>query len=215
MTSRYLPAPAPPAATSRRGAPPPTRVGDAAWRRRVRALVDQQLWCLGVDVRHPDGNQLLTAGFTRHRCAEGTVGATAYARTDANRTLLVWGFGVWAGAPGLGSVFLDRRDPWPLRWQASAEPPLTCHHQHELRPWRTISAGEPLTHAMTLTVGLAEALAAYEAMIVTTLGAAYRHDVLRQAPRAPITPTGMAAAWRAVADRLTLQLSASCSRPAA
>ena len=35
--------------------------------REGKVLLDQQCWCWGQDVKHPDGNLLLTQGFTRER----------------------------------------------------------------------------------------------------------------------------------------------------
>ena len=35
--------------------------------REGKLLLDQQCWCWGQDIRHPDGNLLLTHGFVRER----------------------------------------------------------------------------------------------------------------------------------------------------
>ena len=45
----------------------------AVWRvppsviREGKLLLDQQCWCWGQDIRHPEGNLLLTHGFVRER----------------------------------------------------------------------------------------------------------------------------------------------------
>ena len=78
-----------------------------------RALLYQQLWCWGQDICHPGGNVLRRYGFLAQRPAHPDRGGTAYV-LDAcpERTLVLWGFGVFygddAGGGEGGSTFHHR-----------------------------------------------------------------------------------------------------------
>ena len=70
----------------------------ACVQRFAAALLDQQMWCWGCDIRHGEGNVLLQYGFSRWRPPEGTLGSTAYQlEAPPSRQVVLWGFGVGIG----------------------------------------------------------------------------------------------------------------------
>ena len=60
---------------------------------RLTTLVDQQLWYIGHDIRHADGNALARFGFERRRGASGGTSCYRLPSVDPSRQLLCWGFG--------------------------------------------------------------------------------------------------------------------------
>ncbi len=93
-------------------------------RRHLAATLDLTLWCLGCDVRHPEGNLLLRRGFARVRPPVGRVGGTMYtgpAGGDAPPSdLVVWGFALFLGdAAGGAGLLLRRHDPAGARLTAA------------------------------------------------------------------------------------------------
>jgi hypothetical protein len=88
-----------------------------------RALLDAQLWCLGQDILHPDGNLLAAYGAERWREGLAPRQPSAYRhRAPAGARVALWGYGLWLGDPSTGSGCFVRRkhfvpvltdDAWP------------------------------------------------------------------------------------------------------
>ncbi|WP_263356404.1 hypothetical protein [Acidicapsa ligni] len=81
----------------------------SAVRRRGRALLHQQCWLWGRDIKRAEGNLLLHYGFDRIREPGGTSGFSQYTLSlPGNLYVRLWGFGIYFGyAEG---VFLNRFD---------------------------------------------------------------------------------------------------------
>ena len=57
-------------------------------RRRGEAVLHQQCWCWGQDIRRVAGNLLLDNGFDKHRPLDGKEGSSAYRLNLSNKELL-------------------------------------------------------------------------------------------------------------------------------
>jgi hypothetical protein len=96
------------------------------------ALLDQQMWCWGCDVRRQAGNLLLAYGCERRPAPDPRFHSAYSYRLCADCVLTLWGWGVWMAREGLGSLFLSRSrfrvtyspdtQLYPQAWQADDLP---------------------------------------------------------------------------------------------
>jgi hypothetical protein len=168
---------------------------------RLNLLLDQQLWFLGHDIRHAEGNALVRFGFERERSTDGG-GTTCYRlalRDEPGEELLCWGFALYCGrataraadaerattsATRLASpagVLLMRqaasaRLVWPMMRLPLHKPSELPRLDMPQTEWehRQLRAG---------VVRLARQLARYEAWAERTLGIAHRTHVMDTLPR--------------------------------
>ncbi len=200
-----------------------------ALRRLADELLDQQLWFIGQDIRHPDGNALLAYGCERWRAPQGCTGATAYLPPCNAGSVVWWGFGAagWdhpadsGGAAvmverhAFGPRLLTRPLALPL-WRIEQLPPRVFPRTPD--QWRVAWSG--------VTV-LVYAFIRYERWAVASLGAPHRLRVAAARPRdvrrtLTVPATELADAWesflllgwRQVPQRLPAIAPAS-GRPAA
>ena len=91
-------------------------------RRHAEWLMDQEMWCLGRDIRHPEGDALIRAGFQVWRPPTNVVGGNGYTWTmpDGGR-LTLWAFGLcYTFKPESGLLYLSRFQ-FRLTWRPEAE----------------------------------------------------------------------------------------------
>jgi hypothetical protein len=188
---------------------------DAELRRRLTMLLDQQLWCLGADIRYRGGNLLVARGFARHRPTGGRSGGSAYHGRLGAVELVLWGFGVWATGPAEGALFLGRRAPLPLRWRGDVEAPVAVHGPQAFRAWRPADTPLATRASRALMVATCQAFAHHERDIAETCGTAHRAMPRPMASQRSIRPDGMAAAWAAMAARFLDTPDTPCSTPSA
>ncbi len=207
----------PPALLTRapRGRRPPA--GDPTLLRAARGLLDQQLWCCGRDIHHPDGNALLRYGFERRRPPAGEAGSSAYALAlpDGRRCTL-WGFAVLLEAPPLGAGLLLRRHPFVARLtdtDACADVAAGAHASGGAL-WRVDQlpragrTNECARGGLGLRLGAeaARALAEYERWALDALGADHRQRCEAERPRGvrrrqAVPCVAQADAWSELAER--------------
>jgi hypothetical protein len=198
--------------------PPLHRLGDP--------LLDLQLWMLGQDRLHAEGNALARYGFQRSRHPEGH-GSSGYLlplNDPPGTGLVCWGYGIYLGpvrlippgdappsratgsppgSPPLG-VLLERHAFGPRVLTAPLALPVRAKAdlgaRHVPRPPREQrAAAEGLQRVATL-------LAAYERWALRTLGTAHRLRALALLPRhkrrrLPTTPS-LADGWDGLRDAL-------------
>ena len=173
-----------------------------SFRRDDLALVHQQFWLFGCDIRRPEGNLLLELGFTRERPPQGVDGSSAYLLDrGAGRTLILWGFGLFVGEPGLGGIFVSRFRPDPHLmpqpslpvsvWDAGGLPPR--HKPRSPQEW--VSARVLLVDALNWITG-------YEQWVQKTVGEPYRADCLDSWRRAVCTSCELPARWQDLANEM-------------
>lgn len=154
---------------------------------RLATLLDQQLWFIGHDIRHADGNALVRYGFERIRSDAG--GTTCYrlAGAAAGRDLVCWGFGVFVG-PGTAASGTGRHGVLMQRHAASprllaAPLPLPLHKPSELPRLRLPVTGRERDEVNASRSLVASVLGDYEQWARIALGSAHRARVLTTLPR--------------------------------
>lgn len=165
--------------------------------RRLNVLLDQQLWFLGQDIRHPDGNALVRFGFERVRPSE-TGGTTCYrlaADAASNQALVVWGFALYSGRVGerpddpvrsgrggapSGVLLFRHAASARLVWPAMR---LPLHKPSELPRLVAPRTPEEQGELRDGLVRLAQQLRHYEEWTRGALGSTHRTRVLATLPR--------------------------------
>lgn len=149
--------------------------------RQVRGqLLDHQLWCLGCDIRRPEGNLLLAFGFERRRAPAGANGGSAYRLTcDVEGvTVTCWGFGIGVEVDDR-RLFL-RRHPFSMEL-VGADVLRTVGW--EVPPRMPVLA---LAEDVSARAALARACGvwrAYERWVESTVGASWRLRCWGERPR--------------------------------
>lgn len=143
------------------------------------ALLDQQLWCWGQDIKHAEGNLLLRHGFARleppeeHRCS-----SLYRLCSPMGSRVMLRGFGVFYGEDGTGGVFVRREHFSPMLtarddlltppWWPEDLPALRFPDAGEVPKWRYLSCT------------LLRWIRFYESWIEKTVGLAYRSGTLER-----------------------------------
>ena len=142
------------------------------------ALLQQQCWSWGRDVRRIEGNLLLEYGFVRNTPPKEDWGSSCYTYTmSASSTIRLWGFGVLHSDARHGSIFLQR---------TSFEPKLTVAAAGTGSVWRPDQVGRLRTPklpadgeaVLALLPPLLAWIGAYEQWVVDTYGVDYRRRAL-------------------------------------
>lgn len=133
--------------------------------RRGKALLHQQCWLWGQDIKRIEGNLLLVHGFERLRPPDGLSGSSQYTLSlPGNLNVRLWGFGIYFGAES--GIFLNRFEFIPREarmadlWQARE------------------MTGLPRAKSFSLLVQILRWIGDYEAWVLRTLGAEYRKSCL-------------------------------------
>lgn len=155
--------------------------------KRGSALLNQQCWLWGQDVRRAEGNLLLELGFERQRPPDGQQGCTQYTRVCAGAELRLWGFGFYY-RDGDSGLYLNRYAFTPQHatlheavWTAGAVP---------VQP----TAVECGTMAAAV-----RAVAALEQQTQQAVGLPYRLHCLFGWNKRALPPAELVPAWLALA----------------
>ncbi len=166
-------------------------------------LLSQQIWCWGRDILRPAGNWLLEIGFTRTEppADRGRSSSVYTLELPQGRRVLLRGFGVFYGADRLGGVFLPRFEFRPRFTEQTNlyRPPWSQADLPKLSP----PDNSERTACQSLTMGLIDWIAEYEATIAERLGAEYRQatiDAWDNDKHAIMPAEEMACAWRSLGE---------------
>lgn len=180
----------------------------ARLRRRGEALLHQQCWCWGQDIRRPEGNLLLMRGFARTRQPDGAPGGTRYCLSLApGRRITLWGWGLMASDLACGTLLIGRYAFVPRfspDWRAARHAHAPGDVQGLTVPWTRDhwrAASALLTQALEWT-------AAYEAWVAEVAGAPYRDGVLTAWGHGRDRAATLPQAWR----RLARECEAAAAR---
>jgi hypothetical protein len=172
----------------------------AGMRETAAALLNQQMWCWGYDIRRAAGNVLLLRGFKRWRPPAGTLGSTAYQLDiPPDRQVVLWGFGLFFGSRSAGGLFLKRYTFAPL-WTEASDLRAALWRPEELPDFRP---PETLTERTCLAGMLSAALrwiAEYETWVQAKLGLDYRRQCLREWPNTVAEAGNIPGQWLLFAD---------------
>ena len=187
-------------APARRQPPRPARTGQG-WcmprpvRRFGGRLMEQQVWCWGRDVDHPDGNLLMRFGFERHRDNTTDARSTCYRLDQDQLHVSLWGFGMFFGRRDLGGLYLDRFDFCP-KWAPIESLSLVIHWPDELPLFARPQGRPQWERARELWKSSLFWIANYEAWVRSTAGLAYRRKCVQSWLRPFVQAEKNVAAWR-------------------
>lgn len=158
-------------------------------------LVEQELWCIGGDIR-VHKNIPLTYGFERARPGEHP-GSSAYHLVEGDTELVLWGWGIAYSEQDTGAIFIRRAEFDPLILASDTIP--SVNHPSGIEP--LIRPGYPRDPgaAYHLVANLCATLKQYEAWIAETYGEPFREARVTAHPNhdnGPYVPAAsMARGW--------------------
>ena len=186
----------------------------AALRRHVQragaALLNQQCWLWGCDIRRGAGNLLLANGFTRMRPPGGMDRSTQYTLAGRDCVVRLWGSGIFVGNMREG-IFLNR---------FAFEPRCVAHHAVAWQEPAQLRRC-PRYWDDTRLAQMCSWVAAYEDWVARECGVTYRRvclagftDSVSQAERIAPEWAALAALLRGSDHHAPLGLSACPTQPA-
>ncbi|MFT4039790.1 MAG: hypothetical protein QM692_16540 [Thermomicrobiales bacterium] len=169
-----------------------------AVRRRANALLHQQFWLWGQDVRHAP-NLLAARGFVGQRPPEGVAGSPVYVLPGE---LALWGFGLLA--PGFGSdgapLYVNRFCCEPRQTAAGLDP-LRVWRPQQLGALHTPGSPDDWQDALAALAGVMRWIVAYEQWVSAEAEPAYRAGCLARWPRAVCAAGEVVPRWEELAAR--------------
>ncbi|MBA2395695.1 MAG: hypothetical protein H0V70_23450 [Ktedonobacteraceae bacterium] len=163
------------------------------------ALLHQQMWCWGYDIRHPEGNMLLRYTFTYQRPPDPSVGSSRYMLCDRQgQHIVLWGFGIWYAQTEVGGLFLQRYGFSP-RLTCTIEPPASIWTPLHLPVLRVPITSEEGHTTLILLSSLLSWIGGYEQWVQENLGEDYRKWSLSGWPHRVIPPANIATMWQRLA----------------
>lgn len=169
--------------------------------RRSVLLFDQQCWCWGRDIAHPEGNLFLRLGMCQFRPAHGEGTHTAYTgRVADDGVVWLWGFGLLYWLPDYGGLFLRRNRFEPLLVSEPLDGPV--HQPERLGPMVRPQTARQKAAAVTLLRHAAGWMANYEHWVAETFGSRYRESTLASWDKpATVAARDTARSWEHVAKK--------------
>ena len=158
-------------------------------------LMEQQVWCWGRDVEHPDGNLLMDFGFERHRDPGPEDRSTCYRLDRDPLHVSLWGFGMFFGCRDLGGLYLDRFDFCP-KWAPIESLSLAIHRPDELPVFAQPQGRLQWQRARKLWKSSLLWIANYETWVNATVGLDYRRECVELWLRPFVRAEKTTAAWR-------------------
>jgi hypothetical protein len=167
--------------------------------KEAAALLHQQMWCWGCDIRHTEGNVLLRYTFTRQRPPDPALGSSRYTLcSEQGQHITLWGFGVWYARTEVGGLFL-RRNAFSPRLTCTIEPPASIWCVTHLPALCVPTTPEEGQATHILLSSLLSWISDYEQWIQETLGTDYRRRCLKEWPHRVIFPEHVALVWQRLA----------------
>lgn len=174
-----------------------------AIRKHGAALLDQQMWLFGCDIRRPEGNALLEYGFRRIRPPQTESASSRYElHLNEGKTVLLWAFGIYyAEAESSDGLFLRRYEFSPRLMDS----PGPAWKPEDLPPLRLPASEAENCRMRALLQNVLRWLADYERWALERLGVPYRAACLAAWPkRVTLTPEETPQAWRTLAQACEL-----------
>jgi len=164
-----------------------------------RRITDQQLWCLGWDVR-VKGFPLAELGWTYHSRPDTSRGCGRLSGSLPNEGhLSLWGFGFLACDATHGAIWLDRKSFRPT-WATGFDPNRAVFEQKQLPPFEAPQTEDQVDCVLALLAELTLRLAEHEEDVLALLGEDYRARCLADWTfrRKALDPTEVPDAWRRI-----------------
>ena len=176
------------------------------YKKRGAALLHQQCWCWGYDVRRQvagrRANLLVELGFERVPAPDGVHGATTYRLCQSDGSMVtLWGFGLCFGDEA-GGIFVSRFAFWPrLGETAAPETAFAAKHLAEFRAARRLDECQRALGYFSRALGW---IAHYEQRAADIAGASHRAAALEAwsrgvASHKALAPETLAQTWHDLA----------------
>lgn len=179
-------------------------------RKRGAGLFDQQMWCLGRDIVHPQSNYLLAYGLTKHPSPHPRF-HSFYSQALDGGHIHLWGWGIQTTLAGEGSLFLARGGFHPLYSQSDRLADVWCvQHMPPMRPPDNEHAAAVYR---VLWAKVLHWLADYEAWLQRHHPPTYRAAVINAWPNRrykPVSAEAMPHVWRDLAHIVANARAVSC-----
>lgn len=162
--------------------------------RRGSALLNQQCWLWGQDVKRAEGNLLLAHGFERLRAPAGQSGSSQYSLLlPGNLNVRLWGFGLYFGAET--GMFINRFEFVPR--EARMTPLWQANEMAQL----------PRVKDFSLLAQALRWIGTYERWVLHTFGLEYRKACLSQWESRVCRIERISEAWNELALSIETPLS--------
>jgi hypothetical protein len=186
----------------------PTMPLPAVVRASGEALLDQQMWCWGCDVRRASGNLLTQYGCIKRSSPDPRF-HSAYTRQDVlpGGALTLWGWGVWIAAPDHGSLFVSR-NRFTVRWLPHVDIAPIAWQERDLPLGCTLH--DP-SDALSLLCAACRWIADYEGWVMGCCNPSYRAQALEAWParrrfKGGVSAEHMATQWNEMSRALSGRL---------
>lgn len=162
-------------------------------------LFDQQMWCLGRDIVHPQGNCLIAWGLSKSASPEPRF-RSFYSQMLAGGQIRLWGWGIQLAMISKGSLFLARGRFHPLYSPNERLADVWC--VNHMPPMHMPNDQGAAYAYRELWVKLLCWLADYETWLQTYRTSSYRSAVIQAWPNRkykPVPAGDMPYMWRNLA----------------
>lgn len=178
---------------------------------RGAALLDQQMWCWGCDIRRSEGNLLLAYGAEKRPSPEPRLPSAYSFHLGASAALNLWGWGIWIARQGCGSIFIGRAG-FRVRYAAQAELLPQAWRECDLPPMQTTVAADELSVIGALLSQVCQWISAYETWLAAQFEPGYRERTIaawpeRKRHHGGVCAVEMAASWIALSEMLHEEMS--------
>ena len=166
-----------------------------AARRQAAALLNQQFWCWGQDVRRPEGNLLARYGFNREGKPETISGSSAYHLYDRSSARChIMGLGLFWGDAGERGLLL-RRVGWEPHMVASGARLCGVWNVEQMSQTRSPCTATDVVRCNGLLADALSWIAQYETRVAKICGIAYREQCVAGWRKQRIAAGDMATMW--------------------
>jgi hypothetical protein len=167
-------------------------------RKHCNQLYQQQMWAWGQDIRHDDGNLLLTYGFGKQSGPTPQNRASQYVlQVEPDLAWKLWSFGTALESQNQG-LLLPRHSFRPRCYQGALPPQMNPAKFPQAKP--LLSPQEQAQALGLLAINL-HLFSNYEQWILSTQGAPYRQEVMaRWQEKTRIPASEMAGSWQLQSD---------------
>lgn len=171
------------------------------------ALLEQQMWCWGCDVRRKSGNLLLEYGFEQRTSPQPRYHSAYTCQLQPGCTLTLWGWGVWVADEGRGSLLLSRsRFRVGYTSQADLYPQAWC--ADDLAATRLPSTQVEQRSTLYLLETTCRWITGYERWLATQVDPTYREQACTAWPqrrryRGGVPAAEIACRWQVLSEALS------------
>ncbi len=176
-------------------------------RQRAAALLDQQMWCWGCDVRRSAGNLLLAYGAEKRPAPESRLHSAYSFDLGGGAVITLWGWGIWIARQGCGSVFISR-SKFRARYAAAAQLLPQAWREWDLPPTRADLTADELRTACGMLSIVFSWISAYETWLAMQVDPSYREQTIavwpvRRRYGGGVLAAEMATSWLTLSEMLS------------